>query len=231
MSCPTCGTEVVADDLFCRVCGIPVATASEALSDAPVVPGWPSDPGPDGTAEPGTTPPPAYPLWGVQPRARGPVTAYGAPLARWWPRVGAMLLDGLILGVPSFLVATIVFAVASKPHLVLVHGSIENARVLPTDVSVILYVAFTLIPACYFAGFNGLGRGQTPGNRAPDIAVRDVRTGLPIGFWRGLLRWFIRTLLYVAFVIPGLVNDLFPLWHPRRQTLADMMARSVMVKL
>ena len=29
---------------------------------------------------------------------------------------------------------------------------------------------------------------------------------------RGVLRWLIRTILYSALIVPGLINDLFPLW-------------------
>jgi hypothetical protein len=78
---------------------------------------------------------------------------------------------------------------------------------------------------------NGTGTGQTIGNKAPGIAVRDVDTGAAIGFARGLLRWFIRSILYIAFGIPGIVNDLFPLWDARHQSIADKAARSVVIRL
>ncbi len=94
-----------------------------------------------------------------------------------------------------------------------------------------LFVVFVIVQALYFACFNGQGTGQTVGNRAPGIAVRDADTGEPIGIGRGLLRWFIRALLYAALVLPGLLNDLFPLWDQRRQTIADKAARSVVIRL
>lgn len=98
----------------------------------------------------------------------------------------------------------------------------------------------------YFVLFNGLGTGQTLGNRAAGIAVRDATTGRAIGIARSFARSLVRTLLYAALLIPafvevpipalilwipGLTNDLFPLWDARRQTLADKVARSVMVKV
>ena len=45
------------------------------------------------------------------------------------------------------------------------------------------------------------------------------------------MRWLIRLLLYVAFIIPGLLNDLFPLWDSRHQSIADKAARSVVIRL
>jgi uncharacterized RDD family membrane protein YckC len=90
------------------------------------------------------------------------------------------------------------------------------------------------------------GPGQTPGNRAVGIAVRDATTGSAIGIARSLVRSLVRTLLYATLVIPavlkvpvpalilwipGLTNDLFPLWDARRQTLADKVARSVVIKV
>jgi uncharacterized RDD family membrane protein YckC len=110
-------------------------------------------------------------------------------------------------------------------------------------------IAFPVVGALgilYFVLFNGLGAGQTLGNRAAGIAVRDATTGNAIGIARSLERSLVRTLLYAAILIPafvkvpiptpvlwipGLTNDLFPLWDARRQTLADKVARSVMIKL
>lgn len=240
MHCPTCGAAVGDDDRFCRACGAPVTVRAEAVAADPPLPplspreSWPP-PGLPHYPRPGTdaggAPAPATPLWGAtQVRAGGPVAAFGAPLARWWSRVGAMLLDGLILGIPAGIVTVVVFAATATTHVVVVGGVVEQTKVVPAGIRLGVYLVFSLASAGYFAGFNGLGRGQTPGNRRPDIAVRDARTGRPIGFWRGLLRWFVRAALYAAFVVPGLVNDLFPLWHPRRQTLADLAARSVMVE-
>jgi uncharacterized RDD family membrane protein YckC len=110
-------------------------------------------------------------------------------------------------------------------------------------------IAFPIIGALgilYFVLFNGLGTGQTLGNRAAGIAVRDATTGSAIGITRSFARSLVRTLLYAALLIPafvkvpvstlilwipGLTNDLFPLWDARRQTLADKVARSVMIKV
>ncbi len=174
----------------------------------------------------------APPPWANVQAAYGePLAPFGAPLARWWQRVGAMLLDVLVIGVPIFVVDAILNAAFGHPHLVTVGGTIRTVKTLTGSAQITIDVISSLAGALYFSILNGTGRGQTFGNRAPGIAVRDVETGAPIGFWRGVLRWFVRSILYVALVIPGVVNDLFPLWDSRRQTLADKAARSVMIRV
>lgn len=110
-------------------------------------------------------------------------------------------------------------------------------------------IAFPIVGALgilYFVLCNGLGTGQTLGNRAFGIAVRDLTTGRAIGLARSFERSLVRTLLYAAVLIPalvkvpiptpilwipGLMNDLFPLWDAHRQTLADKVAHSAMIKV
>lgn len=156
---------------------------------------------------------------------------FGAPLASWWQRVGALVLDGMVIGVPIVVVNLVLAAAFGHQHTVVTNGTASTVKSLTGSARTVVYTLSALVSGVYFAILNGTGRGQTVGNRAPGIAVRDVDTGTAIGFWRGVLRWFVRVVLYLAFVIPGLLNDLYPLWDSRRQTLADKAARSVMIRL
>jgi uncharacterized RDD family membrane protein YckC len=142
-------------------------------------------------------------------------TPYGAQLAQWWPRVGAMLLDGLLLGVPTIII-----------NAVLEHdlGNTSGAAALE-------FVLILAIQGVYFGTLNGTGSGQTLGNKAAGIAVRDAATNMPIGYARGFLRWFVRFALYLFVLVPGVLNDLWPLWNKKRQTIADQAARSVMIRV
>jgi uncharacterized RDD family membrane protein YckC len=168
-----------------------------------------------------------------------------APYATWWSRVGSRIIDGLILFVPRLILVYVV--------LLNFDSSLRGGRGLfftqAGDFFHSVEIAFPIVGALgilYFVLFNGLGTGQTLGNRAAGIAVRDATTGEAIGIARSFARSLVRTLLYAALLIPavvkvpipslilwipGLTNDLFPLWDSRRQTLADKVARSVMIKV
>ena len=61
------------------------------------------------------------------------------------------------------------------------------------------------------------------------IQVRDIETGGPIGFGRGLGRQLILYVFAVACVLPLLLDYLSPLWDQKRQAWHDKLVRSVVV--
>ncbi|HEV3313254.1 MAG TPA: RDD family protein [Chloroflexota bacterium] len=156
--------------------------------------------------------------------------------AGWWQRVGAFVIDVLVLLYPSALL----FAFTFVPELLV--SSFTNCRgtgnnfhcPTPTgDVGwfVALDAVIVLLTwTAYFAVFNGLVDGRSPGSAATGIAVRDASTGATIGFGRGAARWLFRLALYALGIVPGLVNDLWPLWDVRRQTLADKVCGSLVIR-
>jgi len=247
MFCPACGSAAATEDRFCQHCGkpLPAPPPPPPIIPPPVAPGGPppSIPAPDVSYQAAPPPyggPPAYtayppsaPPWqNAAPPAAARLTPFGAPLARWWQRFGSMVLDILIVGVPLAIVNIILNAAFGTVHTVkLLNGTYGTQRSIQGPAHVIILLAIVAIGALYFALLNGTGSGQTVGNRAPGIAVRDATTGEAIGFKRGLLRWFIRFVLYLALFLPGLLNDLFPLWDSRNQTIADKAARSVVIRL
>jgi uncharacterized RDD family membrane protein YckC len=83
----------------------------------------------------------------------------------------------------------------------------------------------------YYGIMNGSKRGQTLGKMAMGIAVRDARTGGPIGFWRGVGRFAISSLFDILLVVPYVIDNLSPLWANRRQTWHDKVVHSVVVDL
>lgn len=185
--CSRCGTPLAAGHAFCGHCGGQ---------------GVPAAQGPAGYQWPG---------YGVTMAPPRPTTSYGAPLADWWARVGAMVLDSVILLVPGFSIAAVIGLFGSGPGA----ASLQ-------------FVVLVVMGGAYFTVLNGTGRGQTVGNIAASVAVRDVAEDTVVGVGRSMLRWFVRLALYV-FVLPGLLSDLWPLWDDRRQTLADKVARTVVV--
>jgi len=90
---------------------------------------------------------------------------------------------------------------------------------------------FSIPAGIYFAVMNGSRRGQTVGKMALGIAVRDARTGAPIGFWRGLGRFAITLVFEALLYIPYVLDSLAPLWDSRRQAWHDKVVHSVVVDL
>ena len=144
---------------------------------------------------------PEHPKGGTDPGA----------LADWWRRAVAVLLDGLILAIPNFIVLTLL--------------GIETTRIDPgTDEPVILWGGFAaaslvgLVVSVVYSGlFDGSSHGQTIGKMAMRIQVRDANVGGPIGFGRAAWRRFIYQILFFLLFVPGLINALSPLWDSHRR--------------
>jgi uncharacterized RDD family membrane protein YckC len=87
------------------------------------------------------------------------------------------------------------------------------------------YGLSTLFGLLYFALLEGGPRGQTLGKMALSIRVIDFRTGGPIGYARGFLR-------YIGKIVSGVVlllGYLWMLWDKEKQTWHDKIATTVVV--
>ena len=167
---------------------------------------------------PGYGPPPDEPLpppaQHAPPAPAGPApgTWQGRPLAGWWQRVGAALLDALIVGVP---VAAIALAV--DPALGILLG---------------LTAALTYYPLLMMR--DGEANGQTLGKQI--VGIRVVQeSGEPFTYGPGVLREFaIKYLLFGTvggffLAIPTLLDYLWPLWDDQNRALHDMLASTRVV--
>ncbi len=136
----------------------------------------------------------------------GPVVA--APYASYGQRVGAFLIDGVIILVILFILAGIL---AARDNL----GP------------AVVFGLFGLASVVYKPLMEG-SRGQTLGKMAVNIkVVRAVDAG-PIGYGEAFMRWFIATL--IGFVPFGSFIDLlWPLWDQHKQTLHDKVAKTIVV--
>lgn len=176
---------------------------------------WGQQPG-YGQQQPGwgQQPPPGYgqpqPGWGQVPPGYQPYpntpgsNEFGGPvLAGWWYRVGATIIDGIIIGVVGVIFAAIGGRVAE--YVIIVLGQLVYQTLL-------------------------LGtQGRTVGNMALGTKVVDAATGGPIGYGKALLRWFVQFILGLAFIIGSLLNILWPLWDRQKQTLHDKAAGTVVI--
>ncbi len=121
------------------------------------------------------------------------------PRAGFWQRVGAALIDGILLG----LVAGILFAV------------LKDAG----------YLVAIVLQGGYYTFFEGGPKGQTPGKQALNLRVVSIDTGESIGHNRAFIRWLSSLLSALALYL----GYLWMLWDPQGQTWHDKFARSVVV--
>lgn len=178
-------------------------------------PPYPSYPGDQGT-----------PGYGAQPQPYAQ-PAYGQvmPYASWWSRVGAYLLDGLVvmavLIVPFGVGAAIAFAGAKTDP---VTDELTDVNPLGFVIIVLGYLAVFA-----FAIWNQAIRqgrtGQSLGKQWVGIQVVRADSGQFLGAGTGFLRLIMNSILGSCFL-----NYLWPLWDERKQTWHDKVVGSVVIR-
>jgi uncharacterized RDD family membrane protein YckC len=77
----------------------------------------------------------------------------------------------------------------------------------------------------------GSPSGQTVGMRATGVKVVNASDGSsPIGYGKALGRAVVEYVLFVLFILPWVIDMLFPLWDQSKQTIHDKAVGSVVVK-
>jgi uncharacterized RDD family membrane protein YckC len=149
----------------------------------------------------------------------------GRPLASWGSRVGATLLDILILTVPMAVLIGVIVAVAFSSDV----GAVALGIFLG-----LAYLVAAFLYAPVLMSREG-GNGQTWGKQIVGIrAVRDV--GQPFDFGNAFLREFVIKGLLFGTVggwflgIPTLLDYLWPLWDDENRCLHDMVAKTHVVR-
>ncbi|MGZ5414743.1 MAG: RDD family protein, partial [Aeromicrobium sp.] len=200
-------------------------------------PQYPSYPGGDGDQPPppGNQPPPP----GNQPPPPGnqppPPQAYGAapvgstvPYATWWSRVGAYLLDGLIvLGliiVPLVAGLIIAFKDAETDVDGNITGGVEPIGIALLVVAGVIAFAFDI----WNRGIRTGTTGQSLGKGIVGIQVVRADSGVFLGAGGGFLRWLMETILG-SITCVQLLNVLWPLWDDKHQTWHDKIVGSVVL--
>lgn len=123
--------------------------------------------------------------------------------ASWWSRVGATVIDGLIL-VAGALVAGLVGAIASEDAAYTAVG--------------IVYLALLLFYAPVLLAVNG---GRTWGKQL--LGVRVLRSdGTDIGFGRAFCRESLVKVLFSVIPFMWLIDVLWPLWQAENKALHDL---------
>ena len=127
----------------------------------------------------------------------------------------AYLLDALILLLPLAVLFAIVIAVDPSDD--------SGAWAILG----LAYLATFVLPFVYFTVMHGGERGQTYGKRALGIRVVDQNGGR-IGYGSAFGRYAI-TFLFGLFVLPVVLDYLWPVWDRRNQALHDKVASSLVV--
>lgn len=176
----------------------------------------------------GQSPPPAY---GYQQQPSGaPMGPGGQPLAAWWKRLVAIILDSLIVGVPFGILAAIVAAAAAEDATIdPITGELESGGAEFGGAVILIYALALVVAVLYYGLLNGGANGQTLGKKVLNIRVRDANTGGPIGVGRGIGRYFVGLILGAVCFIGAILNGLWPLWDQKRQALHDKAVSSVVV--
>jgi uncharacterized RDD family membrane protein YckC len=178
-----------------------------------------------------------------------PATPDGVPLSGWWPRVGARILDWIIVAVVS-LPATGYYwfhyiqaitryerdladrtPVGSMPKIDLT---------LPTDVTKwIVPLSLIMLAVSYAYEIFFLSRtGATPGKKILGISVRQRDAAGPLkalavvkryGLYVGLSLLSAVPIVGVVCTLVILLDVLWPLWDDKKQALHDKVARTNVV--
>ena len=181
---------------------------------------------------------------------RDATTPDGQPLSGWWARVGAYVIDQVIVAIVGMLIGFPQVRVIAHQYSVLFTESLHAARTsspvpdsgqlaaqLATPMA-LLGVILLVVGFVYNVGFLKW-RAATPGKMALGLRVRRRDVAGPLPWGTVLLRWLAQfwtsflTLVPVLGAIVGLyplLDDLWPLWDGKRQALHDKVAGTNVVR-
>ena len=142
----------------------------------------------------------------------------GVPLAGWGSRVGATVIDWLILLVPAVILTVIVVAIAA--------GS-DTGAIVTGILGFIAYLVVLFIYAPVLMARGGQNNGQTWGKQMLGIrVVRDNGQTMSFG-WAALREIAVKGLAVgiassIIPIIPWLLDNLWPLWDDENRALHDI---------
>lgn len=191
---------------------------------------------------PGYAPAPTY-AW----NPGGPMTSDGHQLAQWWQRLLAYLLDGAILSGVTTVLAFPFLRDFFVWYLDLLRdlsraSSEPDFTTLSTQITeqmqkfILPLVAISVVVGLIYNTLFLTRSGATPGKMALGIRVRRVDRPGPLTLVEALRRQALQIGLSILSLVPilstlaspaSLLDSLWLLWDPRRQTLHDKIADTV----
>jgi uncharacterized RDD family membrane protein YckC len=195
----------------------------------PQFPAAPQAPPPAPQAPPGPEGPPSYggpvPPGGWQQPIPQQAGWAGQPLASWGSRLGAYVIDALILLVPAVILTVIVVAIAA--------GS-DTGAIVTGILGFLAYLVVALIYAPILMARQGQNNGQTWGKQMLGIrVVRDNGQSMSFG-WAALREIAVKGLAVtiassIIPLIPWFLNFFWPLWDDQNRALHDMVVSTHVV--
>lgn len=216
---------------------------------------YPAAPGESRYANPGQTPyAPSSPYaYGAAPQVgwshSGPTTPDGAPLAEWWQRLIAVIIDALVSSILWAIAASYwinqLFETSRELLVTGASGDFDELagliNELPPELASTMWwlvVIQVLVYGVYQVIF--LTRwGATPGKMVMGIRVRRVNRPGPLTVVESLRRVAIMVSMLASRLVPllnmvtnlaSILDSLWLLWDPRRQTLHDKLADTLVEK-
>lgn len=166
-----------------------------------------------------------------------PVGAPWGPLANWGQRVGAMLIDSLLsmIGLIPYVVGIVLFVVGARDS-----GGYDSVytdvyepptpgntgQMLAGGVLAVVGALLMLGIQIWNRAFKQGRTGQSVGKKVVGLKLVEERTGQPMGAGMAFVRDLAHTLDGLAYI-----GYLWPLWDPKRQTFADMVMSTVVVRV
>jgi uncharacterized RDD family membrane protein YckC len=151
----------------------------------------------------------------------------GIPYAGWWTRVGGYLIDGVMLYVVQAVLG--VFLRHNNTARLNFTMTMQNGTTRHNSFSLLALFIGAVILVVYATLMCGSARGQTVGMMAVGVRVRRDDGLGPIGYGRGLGRALVQLILAYT-IVGGLLDDLWPLWDKKNQTLHDKAVGSVVIQ-
>jgi uncharacterized RDD family membrane protein YckC len=183
-------------------------------------------------------PPTAVPGYGYPPggiRHPGTFAPGGAPLAEFWQRFVAYILDALILGAVLVIPTALLIGVLLVPSFMSLglSASPDPVRILLLELLVIAIIAPLSLIASYVYSVRMCHRtGQTIGKRIMKIRVARRIDGGPIDLRMARRRWLVHQVAGGIAPYFSLADSLWLLWdQPYRQCLHDKCAETVVVQV
>ena len=163
---------------------------------------------------------PSYPEDAAEREAAAGPPEVRSDYASWGRRLGAYLLDVLVLALP--LIAIIGIALSM--------GNPEDENDSSWAAVGIAYLLTILLPFVYFTLMHGRESGQSLGKKWMGIRVADGSTGNSVGYGRAFGRYAITVVFAIFLFIPLLLDYLWPLWDKKNQALHDKVVGSFVFK-